>query len=171
MSLTLKMPHKITVAITAGVGTIASVAVFSGYLVTIGSSFAKIKSFLFGGAPAAISLRDVRPSVSSTLPTMDWLTITIEMVVTNSGDQSANNCTGEFIFSNGVSVKGFVPSMIPDHPARYEGGSTETLSSFVFAVRSFQFQKEGSFRMLCDQIVTQLVPVDLPDPVLVPNRL
>lgn len=135
------------------------------------SGLSKFVSFTFGQAPASISIRDVRPG-SSTPPRADafqseYIGAAVESVATNKGDQPATNCKGELSFSNKYGDVYYEDDKTKVNDEGWKdrpdigiiGGNIDVKIGFHFSVPPNVYNKEANFRVMCDRILTKLVPI------------
>jgi hypothetical protein len=183
----VSMPHKEKPKFAIAVASIAAIiAVIGAILARPGpiegsmSTLSKFISSTLGQAPASISIRDVRLGTSTPPPASDfrpdYVGVVVELAATNKGDQTASNCKGRLSFSNkygdiyyaddktNLNDKGWTNGTSID----VVGGDSETKIGFHFSVLPSVYNKEGSFRVACDRILTLPLTIRFPEMVGIP---
>jgi hypothetical protein len=181
------MPHKknvkfaaVIAAIAATIATVGAILARPGLIEDSMTKLSKIVSSTFGQAPASISIRDVRLGTSRAPPANafqpEYVGVVVELAATNKGDQTASNCKGSLIFSNKYGDIYYEDDRTNLNDQGWTnrpgidiiGGDSEANIGFHFSVLPSVYNKEGSFRVVCDRILTTALPIRFPELVGVP---
>ena len=171
---------KLVSGLTVVAAVIATTALVTGQLSTIGEATAKLGSALFGIKRAIINVRDVSSINAVSIGTLgdifpvDMLNVEVEAVVVNDGGSHADNCRGELVFEHEQARYSYFnklirinsePKWLIGEAVALAGSGTQTKLGFSFLVPSITYDKNAAFRVNCNTIITPPVPVVMRDPL------
>jgi hypothetical protein len=143
--------QRVAVWLALAGSVVAGIVALSGQMVTIKETFAKF----FGGSdgtPTEMSLRDLRIELRSpTVVGAELSTPYIEFVIEKKGTGAARNCYGQ-MHVDGVTVPLMdeVADMLT--PFVVDAGSIQR--RHIYRFQSQIIERDGSFRVNCDTVVT-----------------
>jgi hypothetical protein len=158
-------------------GGLTALALFLTNLGTISGAGKWVLAWFSAGSPPALLVRDLRPTKVVTGPVAAYnIAIAVEALVSNTGDQEAKNCGGNLVFPLTAKTQGpggvaygsppndVKSDAVPSGNISFSSGAAAAITSLSFTVFPSAFNKSATFRILCDNVVTDFTPISFPDP-------